>query len=247
MSGRKGSRRVGRFGAVAVGLALLMVSGASASVSAKQESEFLIRDVPVEEKVIALTFDDGPTTDETVQILDLLQRFGVRATFFVLGFRVERYPDIVRREVAEGHELANHTYSHMLCTPSVSNGQLIGDIRKAQKAIEQVTGVSPRLYRPVQGFYNDRLLQGVHEAGLQTILWSRDQDTWDWDRPGVGRIVRTVLNNASGGDIVLMHDHVHGKSDTLKALEIIVPRLLEQGFRFVTVSELLEMRRATVK
>ncbi|TVY10794.1 polysaccharide deacetylase family protein [Paenibacillus cremeus] len=203
----------------------------------------IIRGVQTDEKLMAFTFDDGPTPDETPPILDLLKQYDAKATFFLLGQRVERFPDVVRREVAEGHELANHTFSHILCTPGTSAEKLRSDISKAQETIAGVTGQKPRLFRPAEGFFNEQLLQFLHAQEMRMILWSKDQDPWDWNRPGVERIVRTILNNASGGDIVLLHDHVHGKSDTIRALAIVLPELKQRGYRLVTVSELLRHQK----
>ena len=193
---------------------------------------------PLQERRIALTFDDGPTPDETAEILDILQNYNAHATFFVLGSRVEQYPEIVRREIAEGHEIANHTYSHLLCQPGVSLTKLINDIRKAQDIIHNTTGVRPIWFRPPHGLYNEQLIQAIHSEGLKLALWTDEMDTMDWDRPGVHFIVKRVLNNASDGDIVLFHDHVHGKSNTMAALRMILPELKKRGFQFVTMSEL---------
>lgn len=196
--------------------------------------------IPTAQKQIALTFDDGPTLDETSQILDVLKEYEAKATFFLVGSRVERYQDIVRREVEEGHEIANHTYHHLICQPGVSMDQLRKDIKLAQNSIIRVSAYKPHLFRPVQGFYNKQLLKVLEDEGLQMVLWSPEQDSWDWDRPGVSHIVKTVLNHVNSGDIILLHDHVNGKSDTISALKIILPELKRQGFEFVTVSELLK-------
>lgn len=192
----------------------------------------------LQERRIALTFDDGPTPDETSEILDILRDYNAHATFFVLGSRVEQYPEIARREVAEGHEIANHTYSHLLCEPGVSLTKLINDIRKAQEVIHDTTGVRPKLFRPPHGLYNEQLIQAIQAESLQLALWTDEMDTMDWDRPGVAYIVKRVLKNASDGDIVLFHDHVHGKSNTMDALRKILPELKNRGYQFVTMSEL---------
>lgn len=199
----------------------------------------IVWEVPTEEKVIALTFDDGPDPVHTPRILDLLREYEARATFFVVGKRVEQYPELVVREMAEGHEIANHTYSHRFFTRNDSASEMAGEIRKAEEIIRKVTGHTPRLFRPPGGYYSEQLVRVSNASRYLVVLWSWHQDTKDWSKPGVRKIVGKVLNNARNGDIVLFHDFVRGKSQTTTALEQILPELKRRGYRFVTVSELL--------
>lgn len=201
----------------------------------------IIWEVPMEKKWMALTFDDGPDPDQTGQILDLLKEYEAKATFFLLGKRVIRYPDLVKREAAEGHELANHTYSHAYFNKAAKE-QMIKEIKDAEEAIFQVSGVRTHLFRPPGGFYNQTLVDICKANNYIPVLWSWHQDTVDWKRPGVKKIVNKVLNNARGGDIVLFHDHVEGNTQTIEALKQILPELKKRGFRFVTVSELIAQR-----
>ncbi|MGG0588028.1 polysaccharide deacetylase family protein [Priestia megaterium] len=210
----------------------------SFSVSLPQEQ--IIDSIPIQKKKIALTFDDGPTSDETVQILDLLKEYDAKATFFVVGSRVEHYASIVEREIREGHEVGNHTFHHLIWTRNVSEKQLIKEIELTQEAIFNINGYQPSLFRPVQGFYNQKLVDVVERSNLQVVLWSQEHDTRDWDRPGVEYIVQHVLNDIENGDIILLHDHVNGKSQTILALKRILPTLKEKGYEFVTISELLK-------
>ncbi|WP_377520298.1 polysaccharide deacetylase family protein [Priestia megaterium] len=208
------------------------------SISLPQEH--VIHSIPIQKKKIALTFDDGPTLDETVQILDLLKEYDAKATFFVVGSRVERYASIVEREIREGHEVGNHTFHHLIWTRNVSDKQLIKEIELTQEAISNIGGYQPSLFRPVQGFYNQKLVNVVERSNLKVVLWSQKHDTRDWDRPGVEYIVQNVLNDIENGDIILLHDHVNGKSQTILALKRILPTLKEKGYEFVTISELLK-------
>lgn len=203
----------------------------------------IVWEINTDEKVIALTFDDGPNAAQTPQILDLLKQYDAKATFFVVGKRMEKYPDLVRREANEGHELANHTYNHPYFKQSTPSEQIRQEILKNQQLITSLTRQKPRLFRPPGGFYSENIVEASKEAGYLTVLWSWHQDTKDWRSPGVDKIVRKVLDNARNGDIVLFHDHVENNPQTVEALKQILPELKQRGFRFVTVSELLPFNK----
>lgn len=203
----------------------------------------IVWEVPTADKLIALTFDDGPDSKQTPKILDILKQYDAKATFFVVGKRVDLYPDIVRRELAEGHELANHTFTHPYFQGKVSVERLQQEIDSTHKSIKKATGTSPHLFRPPGGYYNQTMVHVTKKLGYQVVLWSWHQDTVDWNRPGVGKIVNKVLNNARNGDIVLFHDFVEGRTQTIAALEKIMPELSKRGYKFVTVSELLKHRK----
>ncbi|WP_425313129.1 polysaccharide deacetylase family protein [Paenibacillus mangrovi] len=200
----------------------------------------VIWEIPNKEKVIALTFDDGPDPDETTYILDLLKQYDAKATFFVVGKQVDKNPDLARRVVAEGHELGNHTYDHAYFNRRSSVESISSQLNRTQDAIFKATGKKSYLFRPPGGYYSDRMIDTCKKEGYLVVMWSWHQDTWDWNRPGVGKIVKKVLGNARNGDIVLMHDHVEGKSQTIDALKEILPELKKRGYRFVTVSDLIQ-------
>lgn len=208
-----------------------------------EERGDIVWEVPTEEKYIALTFDDGPDEKQTLLILDLLQQYDAKATFFLVGDRVERFPEIVRRELAEGHELANHSFKHP-AFQSLSSGSMDDELTRTQDAIFKAAGTRPTLFRPPGGYYNDRLITISKLHQLQMVLWSWHQDTKDWRSPGVQAIADKVLNNARSGDIVLMHDFVYRSSQTYEALKIILPELKKRGYSMVTVSELLSHKVA---
>ncbi|MFC7681599.1 polysaccharide deacetylase family protein [Paenibacillus sp. GCM10028914] len=201
----------------------------------------IVWEVPTPNKVIALTFDDGPDNDTTENILDLLKQYDAKATFFVVGNRVEKYPEIVKRELEEGHEVGNHSFSH----PSfdrIGSSNMMNELNKTQEAILKATGHHSVLFRPPGGSYNESIVQHCKKSGLLMILWSWHQDTLDWRKPGVDKIVNKVLKNAHNGDIVLMHDFVSDSTQTYEALKIILPELKKRGFTFVTISDLLSYR-----
>ena len=187
--------------------------------------------------VAALTFDDGPG-EQTPQILDALKQAGVRATFFLCGSNVERYPDHARRIAQAGHEIGNHTYSHrrlLFKTP----GKIAWEIDRAQKVIEHHTGRRPAFFRPPYGLRWFGLFPILGQQQLKTVMWS--VNALDWRRPAE-QIVERVVALARPGVIILLHDgmppqETGDRSATAAALPAIL-RQLEGRYRFVTVSEL---------
>lgn len=188
-----------------------------------------------EPKRIALTFDDGPHYKYTEQILDILKKYDVRATFFTVGTNVHRFPELIQRELSEGHEVANHTYSHRHMA-ELSEDEFRQEIEAWEEVIYKEHGYSSELFRPPEGILTDSERQTVEAMGYNVILWTID--TRDWAHNKVERIVDSVLKEARDGSVVLFHDFVSGESPTPEALEIIIPKLREIGYEFVTVSEL---------
>ena len=194
------------------------------------------------QKVIALTFDDGPNEPYTSQILDILDSYGVRATFFVVGENVEYYPEVAMRIVAEGHVLGNHSYTHKALSefdiPDYSEVDL------AQAAIYKVTGVKPHLFRPPYGRKTPWELEYVKKKGLVTVTWSDSAN--DPHKPPSDVIAERVLQHTRPGAIILLHDgngtkHGADRSRTEAALPQIIESLKAQGYTFVTVPELLQV------
>lgn len=190
------------------------------------------------QKKIAITFDDGPHPVHTEEILDILKEYNVKATFFIVGSNAEQYPSIVKRTFDEGHELGNHTYNHVFIN-RISDEKLIEEIRMTDDVITKITGISPIIFRPPGGAYNDSKVEVVASSGHKCILWSWWQDTRDWSCPTVDKVVSTVMDNLHDGDIVLFHDFNSGNTPTAAALRIIIPQLIEKGYEFVSVSELI--------
>lgn len=190
------------------------------------------------EKVVALTFDDGPHPYYTDHILDILAEEGVKATFFEIGENIASYPDVTRRVLAAGHEIGNHTYTHPLGgkAPLV---ELEEEIRKTDLLLEKLGCPAVRLFRPPQGKYPVGLASSLQKNGKMTVLWNID--TRDWDKRTEEQIIREVETQVRGGDIVLFHDFVGGESATVPAIKKLIPALKERGYQFVTVSELLAL------
>jgi len=200
----------------------------------------------VKEKVVALTFDDGPSPQWTPLILDELKRSGVRATFFMLGEHVKEYPDIARRVAQEGHDIGNHTYSHHVLI-YYKMDELAREIKDAEKVIREVTGKTTALFRPPKAWLTNPEKQKIRELGYQVVLWSLNSK--DWVTFDDKYIVKYLLHHIRPGEIILFHDSggvfsVEGgdRRETVLAVRRLIERLKERGYRFVTVTELINLR-----
>lgn len=186
--------------------------------------------------VVALTFDDGPHATLTPKLLDILARERVHATFFVLGTNVSLYPDIARRIVADGHEIANHSWNHP-SLPKVGAERLDRELRRTSEIIEQTTGQKVTMMRPTYGALNDRVQKSLlDDYKLDVILWSVDPR--DWKRPGPSVVARRLVSGAHPGAVLLVHDIHPG---TIAAMPETIAGLKARGYRFATMSELLAM------
>ncbi|MFF2176472.1 polysaccharide deacetylase family protein [Lysinibacillus sp. NPDC058147] len=209
-----------------------------------EEAGQILWDINTDEKVIALTFDDGPHKKYTPDILDILDKYNAKATFFIVGENAEKNPELALRIHEEGHELAIHTYTHPFRT-NVSN--LMKEIKQTHATIFGITGYAPVLFRPVEGQYTDSMIDAIAKEGYKVVMWSWHLDTFDWKSPGEQKIVNTVLKGAKPGSVVLFHDGGGNREQTVKALKKILPELEEQGYKFVTISELLEIQKLSNK
>jgi peptidoglycan/xylan/chitin deacetylase (PgdA/CDA1 family) len=195
------------------------------------------RSVKTERPVVALTFDDGPHPELTPQLLDILRQQGVRATFYVIGRNVDAYPEIARRIVAEGHEIANHTYNHPHLT-KVGAARLDSEMTRTTDAIVRATGRRPTNMRPPYGAINARVEQALlQKHGLDVIMWS--VDPLDWRRPGAEVVRQRLVDGATPGGILLAHDIHPG---TIEAMPGTISDLKTKGYGFATVSQLLALQ-----
>ncbi len=186
--------------------------------------------------MIALTFDDGPHPKYTMEILEILEEYDIPATFFFVGENVSYYQDTAREVAKRGHEIGNHTYSHP-CVNKQSQAAFRDELTRCEDIIQRVVGVSPKLFRPPQGSWNTRVYEIARERDYSVILW--DLDTLDWAHTPSENISNYILENVKSGNIILMHDYHSGGCTTTDALRMFIPNLIEQGYRFVTVSELI--------
>ncbi len=183
-------------------------------------------------RYLALTFDDGPSGKTTAQLLDGLKSRGVRATFFLCGYRMELFGDLVERMAEEGHELATHGYTHAYMN-SMDEAAVLGELLDTAGLISELTGVQTRIFRPPGGLYSEVVLSAAEQAGQAIVLWSLDP--YDWRDKDVATITRRIVQQAQSGDVVLLHDLYRTSVDA--ALRVI-DTLTAQGWEFVTVSEL---------
>ena len=199
----------------------------------------IVRRIAVPEKVVALTFDDGPHGRLTPQVLDILNKYGAKGTFFVLGSNAASHPSILKRMVNEGHEVANHTWNHAYLS-KVSRETAASQLTRTNNVIRNACGVTPTIMRPPGGYINNDVAQWANkEYGFKTIMW--DVDTNDWRKPGVQAVVSRAVNGAKPGSIILVHD-IH--ASTVAAIEDIVKGLQNRGYQLVTVSELIRRGNA---
>lgn len=195
---------------------------------------------PAITKRIVLTFDDGPHPKQTRQILDVLDQYDIKATFFVIGVNAKNYPGIIAEVQERGHEIANHTTTHSH-TAKLDSHALRYEITECESEIFKQTGKRCTLFRPPEGTMTDSMRSVIKDLGYTSVLWTLD--TRDWAHTPPDKISDYIIQNAKNGDIILMHDYIGANSPTVKALETFIPVLLEQGFTFVTAGELLESKR----
>lgn len=201
---------------------------------------FAFSEVATEEKVVALTFDDGPYPPYTEQLLDVLREANVPATFFLLGQNAEKHPAIVARIAAEGHQIGNHTYSHVDLL-KLSRAQVAAEIDRTQRILTAITGKAPEVMRPPHGFRDAVIMEVMAERNLKVVEWS--VMSRDWVNPGVEEIVSRTLNGVRNGAIILLHDgdgiaSTASRVQTIEATRRIIRELKGQGYHFVTVNEI---------
>ncbi|MDD2628904.1 MAG: polysaccharide deacetylase family protein [Limnochordia bacterium] len=193
---------------------------------------------------VSFTFDDGPSPIYTEAILDVLNQYGITATFFLVGTHAEHFPETVGRILAEGHELGNHTYSHIM-VPQVSARMLRDQIERTNRVIQEITGELPKYIRPPRGLYDRRLKALAQEYEQPIVLWSLSAQDWR-PKATASSIAARVLSKVSPGDIILFHDSGAlfrntgaSRQATVDALPLIIEGLHEKGFRILPLPQLL--------
>ena len=185
---------------------------------------------------ISLTFDDGPHPRYTPKILEILEEYGIKATFFVVGVNAENYPDTIEKVIKAGHEIGNHTYSHPHVS-SLNSNTLRREVEGCESSIYGLTDYKTKLFRPPEGLIDADVRTVLRDLDYKVILW--DLDTRDWAHTPAEDISNYVVDNIAAGDIILMHDYIGHNSPTPDALRLFIPKLLEKGYKFVVVSELI--------
>lgn len=196
----------------------------------------MVRSVATTHQVVALTFDDGPNRKVTPEILKILREKGVHATLFLLGVNAKEQPELVKQAIADGHELGNHAFTHTLL--SKLSAEAIGEeLDQTAAVVRQETAVEPVLFRPPGGVANKAVLAAAKARGYTTVTWSVDPE--DWRCPPAENIVERVVSKVKPGSIVLLHDGQYPLS-TPEALPTLIDTLRQEGYQFVTVSDLLQ-------
>jgi peptidoglycan-N-acetylglucosamine deacetylase len=203
-----------------------------------------LKEVATSEKVVALTFDDGPWPQTTEAILDTLKKEDVKATFFVIGQPLRSFPEIAKKVVADGHEIANHTVHHWYHKMSPLVAQR--EIDDTNKIILETLNVKTNYFRPPGGVLTNGLVDYAHKLDDAVLMWSADSGDSQPRRPSPETIVKNVISQTKPGGIILMHDGGGKHENTAKALPTIIKKLRAEGYRFTTITGLLETTSAAV-
>ncbi|SEN66765.1 Peptidoglycan/xylan/chitin deacetylase, PgdA/CDA1 family [Mesobacillus persicus] len=198
----------------------------------------MIDEVVTSQKLVAITFDDGPNPVYTPQVFGIFKEAGGKATFFMIGEQIEKNPEIARQAYELGHEIGNHTYSHPRMS-ELSQGQRVDEIERTEKLIHHVTGQKPSVFRPPYLDYNSSTALTVSEKGYHAI-GALNLEAHDWEQPGVEHILSKSMSCVKNGSILIFHDGFGDRSQTIQAVRLLVSELTSQGFQLVTVSELLK-------
>jgi len=188
------------------------------------------------QKLVSLTFDDGPDPETTTKILDILNKYNMPASFFCVGNKIEKDAEIVREVFAGGHIIGNHSYSHSKIFDLRSTGNMIKEIEKTSEIIYETIGKKPMLFRPPFGVTNPLLAKAIKKTGVISMGWSLRS----WDTNGrVGRVVNRLKRKVHPGDVILFHDN---RPNTVKILIRFLPYLIEKGYQVIPLDELLKTK-----
>ena len=199
-----------------------------------------IYSVEREDKVISVTFDASWGGDKTMAILDLLDQYNAKATFFLVGIWVDKYPELVQEIARRGHEIGNHSDSHAHFT-QISDAQIRQELKDCSDKIEALTGTRPTLFRPPYGDYNSKVITVVRDAGYEAVQWSID--SLDWKNRGVNDLVKRATNNVQKGDIILFHND---SQYIVEALPAILQHYQAQGFTMIPAKDILLSGNTTI-
>jgi peptidoglycan/xylan/chitin deacetylase (PgdA/CDA1 family)/GT2 family glycosyltransferase len=196
---------------------------------------------------IALTFDDGPNEPYTSQVLSILEQYGIKATFFIIGQNARRYPETCRRIVTAGNAIGNHSYHHLKSLCLRRGKTLARDIELAHQAIYECTGLEPKLFRPPHGFRTPWMMRTIRNLGYTVVTWDNMTSDWNAEKSG-DEIILAILGRARPGGVIVLHDGRdtrlrYDRSHMLQALPFVIETLIERGFEFATIPELLESER----
>ncbi len=217
-----------------------VVSWRAAVSATDAQRQLPIYSVDRDQKICSISFDAAWGNEDTQQLIDILERYGVRATFFVVGQWVDKYPESVRALAEAGHEVMNHSDDHAHFT-KLSEAEIAANVNACSDKLEAVTGLRPTLFRAPYGEYDDRVIAAVEGLGMQTVQW--DVDSLDWKELSAAEITDRVLKRVSPGSIVLFHNAAR---HTPEALPGIIESLIREGYKILPVSELLLQGETTI-
>lgn len=220
---------------ILITLIMIVIPSTVQTASTTNERKLPIYCVNTDEKKIALSFDAAWGNEDTRQILDILKDNNIKATFFMTGEWIEKYPEDVKTIYNEGHELGNHSMNHLQMS-TLNHEECLKEIQGAHDLVKELTGIDMKVFRPPYGDYNNTLIDAASSINYHTIQW--DVDSLDWKDYGIESIVDTVCNHKhlGNGSIILMHN---GAKYTASALDSVIKKLKEQGYEFVRMSELI--------
>lgn len=211
---------------------------ATAVVAAKKVLP--VYSVEREDPVISVTFDASWGGDKTMKILDLLDEYNAKATFFLVGIWVDKYPELVKAIAERGHEIGNHSDSHAHFT-QISDSQIRQELDSCSDKIEALTGVRPTLFRPPYGDYNSKVVTIVRDEGYECVQWS--VDSLDWKNRGVDDLIKRATTNVQKGDIILFHND---SQYIVEALPAILKHYQAQGFNMIPAKDILLTGNTTI-
>jgi peptidoglycan-N-acetylglucosamine deacetylase len=224
------------------GAGILRRAGARAAA----KTPAVVSSVRTDQKVVALTFDDGPDPRYTPGVLELARTEGIKVTFFAIGRKAERYPDLVKQELADGHAVGNHTWDHHTMS-GLSQRQDQSEILDCEQVLDRLLGQRPHLLRPPKGLWSPRTYRAATSLGFPIVLWSIELEHHPGHTPE--QLARRAIGLTRPGTIVLAHDgttdHPDDRTKTLETLPILVQGLRQKGYRFVTIPELLALSGAS--
>lgn len=189
---------------------------------------------------ISLTFDDGPHPEYTLQLLEVLEEYDIKANFFWLGICVNRYPEIAQAVYEKGHGIGLHGYEH-ISFPQLAPTQLKSSLEKTQLSIYNACGLESKLVcdvRPPNGIFTPQTLKLLKEWGYRTVMWSVVPE--DWVRPGISVVVNRVVQQTYNGAIIVLHDGYDGGQDVAKSVAEMIPILLDKNYKFITIDKMWE-------
>ena len=186
-----------------------------------------------DQKMLSISFDAAWGNEDTQELIDILAQYNVKATFFVVGEWVDKYPESVKALHDAGHEVMNHSNDHAHMT-QLSKEEIVADVEACNDKIEAVTGVRPTLIRPPYGEYDDNVITAIRSMGMEPIQW--DVDSLDWKDLSASEITQRVVNKVQPGSIVLFHN---AALHTPEALPDIIETLLQEGYTFVPISQII--------